>query len=185
MNLHLKAALQNPDGEELGEPGIHRVLRTNSAYKNSESFLLPTNTTDGDLMWDPNQYVNVFVFTFVEPNVAGRTTLPHTPRQNSLEGLIANNTYYTQVPNFPWGITLNNTFIYEESNYTTLAHELGHYLGLYHVFTTSTDSTDYCDDTYSYNRTDYENHLAQNPELTMQEKYQRKTADGTVSPHIM
>jgi zinc-dependent metalloproteinase lipoprotein len=129
-------------------------------------------------MWDPNQYVNVFIFTFVEPRVSGRTTLPHTPRQNSLVGLIANNTYYTKIPNFPWGITLNNTYIYESSNYTTLAHELGHYLGLHHVFTTATDSTDYCDDTYTYNRTEYENYLAQNPEMTMQEKYQRKTDDG-------
>ena len=180
MNLHLKAATQNPEGEELIEPGIHRVLRTNSAYKNSETFLQPTNTIDGDLTWNPNQYVNVFVFTFVESNVSGRTTLPYTPRQNSLPGLIANNIYYTQIPNFPWGITLNNTYLYTPDNYTTLAHELGHYLGLYHVFTTSTDTTDYCNDTYSYNRNEYETYLTKNPNLTLQEKYQRTTEEGVV-----
>lgn len=55
----------------------------------------------------------------------------------------------------------------------TLAHELGHYLGLYHVFTerhdnsddgsvTPVDScadTDYCEDTHSYNRYEYVQYL--------------------------
>lgn len=52
----------------------------------------------------------------------------------------------------------------------TLAHELGHYLGLFHVFSeVYTDSgseiadscadTDYCDDTHSYNYHDYLNYV--------------------------
>lgn len=55
----------------------------------------------------------------------------------------------------------------------TLAHELGHYLGLYHVFTEKLDGgddssvepvdscadTDYCEDTYSYNRHEYLEYL--------------------------
>lgn len=55
----------------------------------------------------------------------------------------------------------------------TLAHELGHYLGLYHVFTERRDAsddgsvipvdscadTDYCEDTHSYNRNEYVQYL--------------------------
>lgn len=55
----------------------------------------------------------------------------------------------------------------------TLAHELGHYLGLYHVFTERRDAnddgsvapvdscadTDYCEDTHSYNRYEYTQYL--------------------------
>lgn len=178
MNLHLTAVTQDPAGNPLPEPGIHRVLRTNSAYKNSETFLKETNTIDGDLLWDPNQYVNVFVFTFVESNISGRTTLPFTPRQNSLPGLIANNMYYTKIPDFPYGITLNNRYIYEEDSYKTMAHELGHYLGLLHVFTEADHTTDYCDDTYDYDRAAYENKLKENPDLTLQEKYQRQSTEG-------
>lgn len=52
----------------------------------------------------------------------------------------------------------------------TLAHELGHYLGLFHAYTEQNDSTgsvmvddcfdsDYCDDTFSYDRMAYEKWL--------------------------
>lgn len=53
----------------------------------------------------------------------------------------------------------------------TMAHELGHYLGLYHAFTESKNAgsvepvdscgdTDYCADTYSYNRNEYMEYLS-------------------------
>jgi zinc-dependent metalloproteinase lipoprotein len=65
----------------------------------------------------------------------------------------------------------------------TLAHELGHYLGLYHVFTEATNGsddnssvdpvdscsdTDYCTDTYSYNRAEYNEYM----------KYEMSKAQG-------
>lgn len=180
MNLNLIMATHDPAGNALATPGIDRVQRSTSAYKSSESFLQTSNTADGDLLWNPNQYVNVFVFTFTESNVSGRTILPFTPRQNSLPGLIANNTFYTKIPDFPYGITLNNKFIYEPDNFQTLAHELGHYLGLFHVFAQGSDTTDYCDDTYSYDRTAYETKLKNNPDLTLQELLQRESTEGVI-----
>lgn len=181
MNLELVPATHDPDGKELPVAGINRQKRTLSAIQDSEKFLKATNTTDAELLWDPNKYINVFVFTFTQSNELGRSNLPTTPRQNSLIGLEANNTYYTQLPNHPWGITLNNTYLYEEDAYKTLAHELGHYLGLYHVFaeTDCATETDYCDDTYSYNQTEYLKWLSENIEsLTPQQKYQRTSCDG-------
>ena len=58
----------------------------------------------------------------------------------------------------------------------TLAHELGHYLGLRHVFseggtTSMCTDTDYCKDTPSYNRSEYEQWLNN---LDKQNKYQLK-----------
>lgn len=37
----------------------------------------------------------------------------------------------------------------------TIAHEIGHYLGLIHVFTNSKDKDDYCEDTYNYLTSEY------------------------------
>ena len=180
MNLQLVPATHTPDGVPLSEIGIKRTLRTNSAYKKASSFLNTDNTIDGDLLWDPNKYINVFVFTFVEGNVSGMAILPHTPRQNSLPGLTANHTFYKEIPNFPWGIALNNTYINEKDAYQTMAHELGHYLGLYHIFAADdcNSETDYCEDTQSYNRKEYDKWLAENSELTIPQKYKRNACNG-------
>lgn len=104
-----------------------------------------------------------------------------------------------------------NTGYYQSSRYTdpgnkrpiyysadivvTLAHELGHYLGLFHTFSevksngsTSYESvdtcadTDYCTDTYSYNRNDYlsyEKYLnVQYTTPSLELLIQRKSCDG-------
>lgn len=181
MNMELVPATHDPDGNVLPVPGIFRLQRTNSAYFDANKFLNESNQADAELLWDPNKYVNVFVFTFTQRNLLGLSPLPYTPRENSLPGLYANNTYYTSIPNFPYGITINNTYINEENIYKTLAHELGHYLGLHHVFAEKDceTETDYCDDTYSYNRESYDNNLAENGAgMTEQQKYQRTSCEG-------
>lgn len=64
------------------------------------------------------------------------------------------------------------TYLISEDIVVTVAHELGHYLGLFHTFTEnrgnstsvepvdSCGDTDYCTDTYSYNRYDYIEYLS-------------------------
>lgn len=181
MNMELVPATQTPKGDPLPEPGINRFLQSTAAYQDAEKFLDKTNQEDANLLWNPNEYVNVFIFTFTRKDLLGISHLAMTPRQNSLPGLEANNTFYTKLPNFPWGIALNNTYLYEANAYKTLAHELGHYLGLLHVFAEKdcTTETDYCDDTYSYNRNEYTTELSQNgANLTEQEKYQRTSCEG-------
>lgn len=79
----------------------------------------------------------------------------------------------------------------------TLAHELGHYLGLFHAFTErrgegdnssvepvdSCADTDYCTDTKSYNRHDYLEYLQylnrNNPNAGANEMLRRNACDGT------
>lgn len=183
MNMELVAATHDKDGVALPVAGINRLLRSNSARQSCDKFLNQNNKADAVLLWDPNQYINIFIFTCTEKNLLGKSFLPYTPRQNSLIGLTANNTYYTKLPDYPHSIVLNNTYLYEENAYQTLAHELGHYLGLYHSFAEkdcATD-TDYCDDTYSYNRPDYEKWLSENAAtLTEQQRYQRTSCEGVI-----
>ena len=86
---------------------------------------------------------------------------------------------------YPHCSSLNSLFINDESSrykqsdkgkggYTyvsadvnvTLAHELGHYLGLHHIYTErnsepvdSCGDTDFCEDTPSYNRIEYQQYI--------------------------
>lgn len=182
MGLELVPVTEDPDGNVLQEEGIDRVLRTNSAYRNADDFLASSNTQDAELMWNPNQYVNVYVFTCTDNSLLGVSHLALTSNQNGLVGLERGQAYYTQIPNFPWGIVLNNTHIYEEDAYTTLAHELGHYLGLFHAFSENgCDETDYCDDTQNYDRTAYTEWLSTQSDPANPELYQRTDCETGVS----
>ena len=182
MGLELVPVTEDPDGNVLQEAGIDRVLRTNSAYRNADDFLASSNTQDAELMWNPNQYVNVYVFTCTDNSLLGVSHLALTSNQNGLAGLERGQAYYTQIPNFPWGIVLNNTHIYEEDAYTTLAHELGHYLGLFHAFSENgCDETDYCDDTQNYDRTAYTEWLSTQSDPANPELYQRTDCETGVT----
>lgn len=186
MNVELVLATETPTGEALPEAGINRIQNSILAYYNADNFLSQEKAEFAALMWDPNKYVNVYVFTCTQKDLLGVSHMAITPRQNSLEGLQANNYYYTQLPNVPWGIVLNNSHINEERAYTTLAHELGHYLGLLHVFgEKDCEETDYCDDTPSYNREEYIASLTEG--MQEQELFNRMGCDGNpfVSYNIM
>lgn len=156
MNLKLVAATEDPAGNPLAEPGIERILKTPAAVMSCEDFMAQSNTSFNSFVWDLNKYINVFVYTFKEKTTAGISHLPYTPRENTLPGLTANNHYFSNMPSYTHCISINNTYITEDNIYVTLAHELGHYLGLFHVFSEQgCNETDYCEDTPNYDRNTY------------------------------
>lgn len=129
-------------------------------------------------LWDPNRYINIMVYNFAnDPNsnttTLGISHLPFTVKgANSLAGLSEINASHLELENlsFPYCVSINSLFINEESTgntyntadiTVTLAHELGHYLGLHHVFSeteneNSCEDTDYCADTPTYNKKAYD-----------------------------
>lgn len=190
MNLEVVAATNAPDGSPLSEPGIERIKRNGTIHLSCDAFMQDNNTEYTSWLWDPNTYINVFVYTFRETNTLGISHLPYTPAGNSLPGLNAGNYYFTHLPAYAHCISLNNTYINEENASHTLAHELGHYLGLLHTF--SQDScydSDYCEDTPTYNRTEFERWL-QLPEtatLPLARLVERTNCEGVtfISENIM
>ena len=170
INLEFVMAETDPEGNALDEPGVERIYWQNATI-DCDEFTSESDPETAALVWDLNRYINIYVYTFSDSLTLGITHLPYTSTTNPLEGLVESDYYYTHnTVDYPRGVSINNIAIYELSGENvfrasdiavTLCHELGHYLGLFHVFSSSdTDDedaseTDYCDDTPDYDRSLY------------------------------
>jgi hypothetical protein len=136
--FRFRLADKDPDGMPLSTVGYHVIdVPQNFSLESVDYDLVKFNS-----IWDPNRYINVFVESI--GFAAGYAYLPDIP-DNSIPGLFVNT---EQVFDFPYSITLDFNFAVRDNNPNpyTLAHELGHFLGLYHTFD-NCEVGDYCDDT--------------------------------------
>ena len=185
MNLTFTLATIRPNGETMEKPGVEYISWPDSYPIDCDIFMnddVETGKGYVKYLWDPNEYINIIVYNFTNnptDNVTalGISHLPYTTKgPNSLAGLTNINESHLELKNlaFPYCVSINSLFINEESTETmyntadvtvTLAHELGHYLGLHHVFyetESETESkngckdTDYCTDTPTYNKEQYD-----------------------------
>lgn len=180
MNLTFTLAETDPNGNALDNPGVEYVQWTESYPIDCNKFMNDNSGNYVKYLWDPNKYINIMIYNFSSDESSGTTTLgiSHLPftttGSNSLEGL--NETSHSSLSlknlKFPYCASINSLYINDqttESTYkttditVTIAHELGHYLGLHHVFTelddddtNSCEDTDYCKDTPSYNKQAYD-----------------------------
>lgn len=190
-NLHILFELAEKDesGKRLSTPGVEYIKVSESEF-DCESFMKDKNYVK--YCWDQNDYINVMVYAFKKTDKNSTTLgISHLPYQvggyPQIDGLSNGKNYPLSKPGkFPYCVSLNSIYVgrenegtrYTEDKYNkgyksntadpnaTLAHELGHYLGLFHSFSEKTvkdkseaanddDDSDYCDDTPSYNRIEY------------------------------
>ncbi len=197
INLSFVLADKKPDGTSLSEPGINYVDWSTSTI--DPDVFMDDESPDPKavaLLWDPNSYINVFIYYFntTNNNTTGISFLPYCTSSNRLDGLYDGDYYFDQSPNYVHCVSLNRTYLYNRSTATThdpadvvitLSHELGHYLGLFHVFseTQCGENDDYCSDTPDYNRSSYESWLSRTltskPNVTMEDLTQRTSCNGT------
>lgn len=191
LNVQFVLANYDEKGNRLKNPGVDYVQWTGSYPIDVDAFMKDETKKYAKYLWEPNDYINIFLYHFKQPEIAnasitlGISHLPYVIKGDStLEGVNEISTSSLTKANltFPYGTSINSTYINKESSrYTqadkgkngfnydsrdinlTLAHELGHYLGLHHVFTDkdgepvdSCGDTDYCKDTPSYNKVEYD-----------------------------
>ena len=192
-NVHVvfELAQKDANGKTLSTPGVEYIKVSNSTF-DCEQFMKDKNKAQ--YSWNQNDYINVMVYTFKKTSndseTLGISNLPYQVKgYPEIEGLANGKNYPLSKPgNFPYCVSLNAAYIdksFEGTRYTTdkgnskgyiyntadpnatLAHELGHYLGLFHAFSEKTgdesnsdeanndEDTDHCTDTPSYNRVAY------------------------------
>ena len=168
MHIVFEMAKYDDEGEELEEPGIIRKKVDFKEYDPHE-FLKDEDYADDVL--NLKKYINIFVFCFAQPSsdatTLGYSTLPIVPTAYPLEHLVvsdaANEYAYFSTP---FGVCINNEAIDEWQDektvnpkyiVATVAHELGHYVGLLHTFSEiECEEDDGCEDTPI---SDYNNYI--------------------------
>lgn len=192
-NIHVQfeLALKDESGKLLTTPGVEYVPYPDEADSiDCNTFMNTKGSKYHQYLWDPNDYINVMVYKFAETSttetVLGISNMPYqVGGYPAIDGLHKSYHYPMTKDNlsFAYCISLNSKYVhskYEGTRYTTdkdsthyiyspldpnatLTHELGHYLGLDHVFSETKDKkvadsekdTDHCKDTPSYNRKKY------------------------------
>ncbi|MCK0206337.1 zinc-dependent metalloproteinase lipoprotein [Ornithobacterium rhinotracheale] len=172
LNVEFVLAKRDPVGNLLKEPGVERV-HWHSSTMNAPRFMNSTKEEDLALIWDPNKYVNVVLYHFENSAILGISAFPLVPNDKPMK-------YLDQVPTPVLDVSqldkmrcvsLNSVHIMEKKNdqintAATLAHELGHYLGLRHTFSErgnvliGCQDTDGCMDTPTYNKQEYDQKVA-------------------------
>ncbi len=174
------AAETNLTGQNLAVNGLDAVTSSRTTFTSQQAVYEAWNN-----FWNPNRFLNVWVYDISkEESLSGFAyNLPVTQANAGFRVQSASRTS----PDLPYGVYLNKADL-NDSRSSTLAHEVGHVLGLNHVFdgngdehkSCSTTDPDYCADTPYYDRAAYMDNY--------RSLRQRRTAcDGTafVSTNIM
>lgn len=172
VELEFCMAQRKPDGTATN--GIDRVVKTAANY----ATMAATETMKSSTIWDPTQYFNIWTVFFSNSSSAemygtlGYAQFPQVPatgttgftiggtsasagyfEQNSTtantDGLVVDYRYFGTSDIVP---ALSANAPYDKGR--TASHEIGHCLGLIHIWGDSSCGTDYCADTptaHTYN----------------------------------
>ncbi|MEX0965826.1 MAG: M43 family zinc metalloprotease [Bacteroidia bacterium] len=183
--IEFELALRDPEGQVLTEPGVNRVNGNHSSWNSVsqiEQLLKPAT------QWDPEQYLNIWSVNYGGalknnlgygqfPSVSNLPGLPQIAGLASTDGIVIRYTAF--------GSEGNVAAPYNQGR--TLTHELGHWLGLRHVWGDGDcNSDDYCDDTPVSSEPNYIcysrfNTCANDSGYDMAENYMNYTPDSCMN----
>jgi hypothetical protein len=159
-------AAVSPTGTVLAEKGIERIDVSKKGWTDPSTIQGPsnsnnitnlfTNTIKPGSIWDPTKYFNLWVGDFWDPAAGGLLGYATFPAGAGISGIVDNigtvktdgvvmaSNIFGSKTKFPNGYyTTRNEFNYG----ITVAHEVGHWLGLRHISGDNSCADDYCSDT--------------------------------------
>lgn len=153
-------AMLDPSGNALTEPGIDRVNYVSKGWSNpntyntSSSFMsFMDGTVKPATIWDPNRYLNIWISDVSQNQNVGILGYASFPAGSTLSGIPGSNAGSANNDGV-WVYTRafgNTGFVNAPYNKgRTATHEIGHWLGLRHIWgdgTNCSNNTDYCNDT--------------------------------------
>ncbi|MBA2611458.1 MAG: T9SS type A sorting domain-containing protein [Bacteroidetes bacterium] len=147
-NISFCLAQKNPSGVTLTEPGIDRVNAVTNGWSTTGYTQAYTDATiKPATIWDPTRYLNIWALD-LGSGLLGYATFPAASGNTGLGGPFGTTTTD--------GVVILNKAIgsigsavtnapYHKGRTTT--HEVGHWLGLRHIWGDGNCLTDYCNDT--------------------------------------
>lgn len=145
IQIQFALAKQDPNGNPTN--GIHRVNLCQSSWSTADI----DSTVKPNTIWDPTSYMNMWSVKFSNTQLLGYAQFP----ESNLAGIVgyggASNTDGVVCNYATFGSSDFNdgTFLtsapYDKGR--TMTHEVGHWLGLRHIWGDETCGTDYCADT--------------------------------------
>ena len=152
--IQFALAKQDPNGNPTN--GIDRV----SLCQDSWSDLDINSTVKPATIWDPTQYMNMWSVNFSDSTLLGYSQFPDAstlPGINSSNGVADSDGVVSNYTVFGSSDYDNGTFLLNP-NYNlgrTMSHEIGHWLGLRHIWGDATCGDDYCADTPIHHDANY------------------------------
>jgi len=157
VKINFCLAVVNPTGGVMGEAGVNRINRntmgwTAPPYSNMTYW---NNTIKPQSIWDVNRYMNMWVAnignsllgfaTFPNPGSSGLAGIPSPYGSTTTDGVVINYTAFGDI----------GTASAPYNKGRTATHEIGHWLGLRHVWGDASCGTDYCNDTPTQSNSTY------------------------------
>ena len=157
FQINFCLAVVNPTGGILAEPGIDRINRVTKGWSAPPYSITYTDgTIKPNSIWDPNRYLNIWVAsmsggllgyaTFPNPGTSGLSGLSGSFGTLTSDGVVIQSTAFGSIGTGQFGQ-------YDQGRTTT--HEIGHWLGLRHIWGDGTCATDYVNDTPPHQTANY------------------------------